>query len=48
MTARVIAVTPEEFEAWLTQQSADLRQSQALLSLQRRTREGSTAPAEGN
>ena len=48
MTARVIAVTPEEFEAFLEQQAADLKQSQALLGLQRKTRETSTAAPEGN
>jgi cytochrome c oxidase subunit 2 len=48
MTARVIAVTPEEFEAFLEQQAADLKQSQALLALQRRTRETGTAAQEGN
>ena len=48
MTARVIAVTPEEFEAFLQQQAADLKQSAALLGLQRRTRETSTAAPEGN
>jgi cytochrome c oxidase subunit 2 len=48
MTARVIAVTPEEFEAFLTQQAADIKQAGALLSLQRRTRETSTAAPEGN
>ena len=48
MTARVIAVTPEEFEQFLEQQAADLKQSQALLGLQRKTRETSTATSEGN
>ncbi len=48
MTARVIAVEPEEFEAFLEQQAADIKQSQALLGLQRRTRETSTAAPEGN
>jgi cytochrome c oxidase subunit 2 len=45
MTARVIAVPPDEYEDWLNQQAADLRDSQALLALQRKTREeGETTP----
>ena len=45
MTARVIAVSPDEYEEWLNQQAADLRDSQALLALQRKTREeGETTP----
>jgi len=42
MTARVIAVTPDQYKAWLARQAADLRQSQALLALQRKTRAGGT------
>jgi cytochrome c oxidase subunit 2 len=38
MKARVIAVTPSAFRAWETKQVSDLRQSQALLALARRTR----------
>jgi hypothetical protein len=37
----VIAVTPEEYEAFLTKQAADMKQAQGLLSLERRTRAGS-------
>ena len=45
MTARVIAVPPDEYEAWLNEQAADLKESSALLALQRRTREeGETTP----
>jgi cytochrome c oxidase subunit 2 len=45
MTARVIAVPPDEYEAWVTQQADDLKKSQALLALSRRTREeGETTP----
>jgi cytochrome c oxidase subunit 2 len=45
MTARVIAVPPEEYEAWLNEQAANLEESAALLALQRRTREeGETTP----
>jgi cytochrome c oxidase subunit 2 len=39
MTARVIAVSPTEYKAWLIQQAADLKQSQALLALTRKTRD---------
>jgi cytochrome c oxidase subunit 2 len=42
MTARVIAVTPDQYKAWLAKQAADLKQSQALLALQRKTRAGGT------
>jgi cytochrome c oxidase subunit II len=42
MTARVIAVTPDQYRAWLNQQAAGIKQSQALLSLARRTRGGGT------
>ena len=38
MTARVIAVSPDEYRAWLTKQAAALKQSQALLALARKTR----------
>jgi cytochrome c oxidase subunit 2 len=44
MTARVIAVSPEEYEAFLSRQAADLKQSQALLALERRTRGEGDAP----
>src|SRR3954447_10518842 len=39
MTARVIAVPPAQYRAFIARQAADLKQSQALLSLARRTRE---------
>jgi cytochrome c oxidase subunit 2 len=42
MTARVIAVPPTQYKAWLAKQAADLKQSQALLSLARKTRGGGT------
>jgi cytochrome c oxidase subunit II len=42
MTARVIAVTPDQYKAWLAKQAADLKQSQALIALQRKTRAGGT------
>jgi cytochrome c oxidase subunit 2 len=38
MFARVIAVTPDQYKAWLAQQAADIKESQALLALERRTR----------
>jgi cytochrome c oxidase subunit II len=38
MTARVIAVSPDEYRAWLAKQAAELKQSQALLALARKTR----------
>ena len=38
MKASVIAVSPAQFRAWETKQAADLRQSQALLALSRKTR----------
>jgi cytochrome c oxidase subunit 2 len=38
MTARVTAVSPQQYQAFLNQQAADLKQSQALLSLARKTR----------
>jgi cytochrome c oxidase subunit 2 len=38
MTARVIAVPPDQYRAFLARQAADIKQSQALLSLARRTR----------
>ena len=43
MYARVIAVTPDQYKAWLTQQAADIKESQALLALERRTR-GQSGP----
>jgi cytochrome c oxidase subunit 2 len=39
MTARVTAVPPDRYRAFIAQQAADLKKSQALLSLARRTRE---------
>ena len=41
MTARVIAVSPNDYKAFLTRQAAEIKQSQALLALARRTRESS-------
>jgi cytochrome c oxidase subunit 2 len=38
MVAHVIAQTPDEYKRWLAQQAADIKESQALLALQRRTR----------
>jgi cytochrome c oxidase subunit II len=38
MTARVIAVPPAQYRAFLIKQAADLKQSQALLALARKTR----------
>ena len=38
MIGRVIAVTPDDYKKWLSQQAADIKESQALLALQRRTR----------
>jgi cytochrome c oxidase subunit 2 len=38
MRARVIAVTPDEYKAWLARQAADIKDAQALLSLERTTR----------
>jgi cytochrome c oxidase subunit II len=38
MVARVIAVTPDRYKAWLGQQAADIEEAGALLSLQRKTR----------
>ena len=41
--ARVKAVEPEKYRAWLTQQAADIKESQALLALTRKTR-GAAGP----
>jgi cytochrome c oxidase subunit II len=38
MIGRVIAVSPDQYKRWLAQQAADIKESQALLALQRRTR----------
>jgi cytochrome c oxidase subunit 2 len=38
MIGRVIAVTPEAYKAWVAKQAADIKESQALLALERRTR----------
>jgi cytochrome c oxidase subunit 2 len=38
MAARVIAVSPTQYKAWLAKQTADLKESQALLALTRKTR----------
>ena len=43
MRARVIALPPAEFEAWLKRQAADIRESQAKLSLARKVR-GESSP----
>jgi cytochrome c oxidase subunit II len=40
MTARVTAVPPDQYRAFIAKQAADLKQSQALLSLARKTRGG--------
>lgn len=42
MTAHVIAVTPDQYRAFLTKQASDLKQSQALLALARTTRGNGT------
>ncbi len=41
MTARVIAVSPEDYKAFLARQSTEIKQAEALLALQRKTRSGS-------
>jgi cytochrome c oxidase subunit 2 len=38
MRARVIALPPDEFQAWQERQAADIQQAQAFLSLQRKVR----------
>jgi cytochrome c oxidase subunit 2 len=38
MIGRVIAVSPEKYKAWLANQAADIKESQALLALTRKTR----------
>jgi cytochrome c oxidase subunit 2 len=38
MIGRVVAQTPAQYKAWLAQQAADIKESEALLALQRRTR----------
>jgi cytochrome c oxidase subunit 2 len=38
MIGRVIAVTPDQYKAWLARQAADIKESQALLALERKTR----------
>jgi cytochrome c oxidase subunit 2 len=43
MIGRVIAVTPTQYKAWLIRQAADIKESQALLALARRTR-GANGP----
>jgi cytochrome c oxidase subunit 2 len=43
MVAHVIAVTPDEYKAWLAKQAADIKESQALLALERKTR-GQSGP----
>jgi cytochrome c oxidase subunit II len=46
MRTRVRAVTPEEFEAWLGQQAADIAEAQRLLPAQRVARgQGEETPA---
>jgi len=42
MTARVIAVSPDQYKAWLAQKAGEIKQSQALLSLARKTRGNGT------
>ena len=38
MRARVIAVPPAQFQAWLVRQAADIKDAQAKLSLARQIR----------
>jgi cytochrome c oxidase subunit 2 len=38
MIGRVIAVTPDRYKAWVAKQAADIKESQALLALARKTR----------
>jgi cytochrome c oxidase subunit 2 len=38
MIGRVVAMTPTEYKAWLTRQTGYIKESQALLALERRTR----------
>jgi cytochrome c oxidase subunit 2 len=38
MIGRVIAVTPDQYKAWLARQAADIKEAQALLALDRKTR----------
>lgn len=38
MVAKVRAVSPDEYKAWLATQAADIKEAQALLSLERKTR----------
>jgi cytochrome c oxidase subunit 2 len=38
MIGRVIAVTPDKYKAWLASQAADIKEAQALLALERKTR----------
>jgi len=43
MIGRVIAVSPSEYKAWLTRQAGYIKESQALLALERKTR-GANGP----
>jgi cytochrome c oxidase subunit 2 len=43
MIGRVIAVSPTEYKAWVTRQAGYIKESQALLALERKTR-GATGP----
>ena len=43
MRARVIALPPDRFKAWMARQAADIKQSQAKLSLAREIR-GESSP----
>jgi cytochrome c oxidase subunit 2 len=43
MMARVIAVTPDQYKAWLVRQAADIKESEALLALTRKAR-GQSGP----
>ena len=43
MTARVIAIPPDQFKAWMARQASDIRDSQAKLSLARQIR-GESSP----
>jgi cytochrome c oxidase subunit II len=44
MTARVIAVSPEEYEAFLAERADELEEARALLALERRTRDEGATP----
>jgi hypothetical protein len=39
MRAEVVALPVDEYESWLEQQAADIREAQQLLAVQRRVRD---------